>query len=197
MKKLQFFYSTMNAGKSMHLIMKFNNYIELGLKPLVVVPNGLKTKVKSRTGFEIEAINFNSLVDIDLKEEKYDCVLVDESQFLTRKQVEFLSILTYLDIEVICYGLKISSSGNVFEGSNFLFGLADEVNEIPSLCMCSDKATMHIRTFNGELELSDKVISKTDGNVEYISLCKKCYYDILSGEKDANFLAKLYGNSKK
>ncbi len=48
------------------------------------------------------------------------CVLVDESQFLTREQVHELSeVVDTLDIPVLCYGLRTDFRGE-FTGSQHL-----------------------------------------------------------------------------
>jgi thymidine kinase len=45
------------------------------------------------------------------------CVLVDESQFLTREQVHELSeVVDELDIPVLCYGLRTDFRGELFSG---------------------------------------------------------------------------------
>ena len=47
--------------------------------------------------------------------DRIHCVLVDESQFLTREQVHELSeVVDTLDIPVLCYGLRTDFRGELF-----------------------------------------------------------------------------------
>ncbi len=70
-------------------------------------------KVSSRIGLSSPARLFNPqtslFTDIASEHAKQavHCVLVDESQFLTREQVHELSeVVDQLDIPVLCYGLR-------------------------------------------------------------------------------------------
>ncbi|MDR8310751.1 thymidine kinase, partial [Acinetobacter baumannii] len=55
------------------------------------------------------------------------CVLVDESQFLTREQVHELSeVVDTLDIPVLCYGLRTDFRGELFTGSQYLLAWSDK-----------------------------------------------------------------------
>ena len=99
--KLYFYYSTMNAGKSTTLLQSSYNYRERGMKTLILLPEidtrGVSGKVTSRIGLESDAVTFNTSDNLLVVVQKIhaqsalDCVLVDESQFLTGKQVRQLS----------------------------------------------------------------------------------------------------------
>lgn len=75
-------------------------------------------KVSSRIGLSSPARLYNpqtSLFDDIAAEHQLKpihCVLVDESQFLTREQVHELSeVVDTLDIPVLCYGLRTDFRG--------------------------------------------------------------------------------------
>ena len=163
MKKLIFRYSAMNAGKSANLIMTYHNYKELGLNPIVVVPDGSKNKsVYSRIGIRVKAIRFNELKDY-LSENKVDCVLVDEVQFLNKEEIQYLnSISLYKNATVICYGLRTTSTGELFEGAKYLLAIADDIEELPTLCFCGKKAKMNLRAINGIIDKSSVIIKLRD-----------------------------------
>lgn len=186
MKKLIFKYGAMNGGKSMHLIMTYYNYKELGLNPVAVVPNflGKKTRyIHSRNGCSVVAINFSELGE-HLKNNKVDVVLVDESQFLNEEQVRSLANLTLNGVAVICYGLRTTSSECVFQGAKYLLALADELEEIPTLCRCGRKARRNIRYIDGKLDLSyEEIKLRGEENITYESVCKKCYHEIVGINK--------------
>ena len=90
----------MNAGKTTTLLQSSHNYVEKGmrtlvLKPLMDVREGSK-KVRSRIGLEAETFNFDQdddLYEMAQKNHQYQnlhCILVDEAQFLSRSQVDQL-----------------------------------------------------------------------------------------------------------
>lgn len=77
-------------------------------------------KVSSRIGLSSPARLFNPETDLleDIRAQHASkpvhCVLVDESQFLTREQVHALSeVVDELDIPVLCYGLRTDFRGEL------------------------------------------------------------------------------------
>ena len=101
MAKLYFYYSTMNAGKTTVLLQSAHNYRERGMRPVLLTPalddRAGRGVIRSRVGLEANADVFDrdeDLLDIvrtRAAEGDIACVLVDESQFLTRDQVYQLS----------------------------------------------------------------------------------------------------------
>ncbi|MGD7407553.1 thymidine kinase, partial [Ralstonia pseudosolanacearum] len=70
-----------------------------------------------------------------IKDYDYGSILVDEAQFLSKKEVLYLYNLTRKNkIPVFCYGLKTDCNGDLFKGSASLLAFADEVREIKSIC---------------------------------------------------------------
>ncbi len=195
MKKLCFRYGAMNAAKSALALIVNHNYMELGLSTIVVVPDSITTKnVKSRIGLEIDAIHFSEL-EKHLLSKKIDCVLVDEAQFLTKEQVEYLNYISILGITVICYGLRTTFKGELFEGSKWLFALADEIEEIPTLCHCGRKARMNLRLVDGIVDKSDKVVKlREEQSIMYISVCRECYNRYYNNNENPSGLIK-YDNT--
>ena len=73
---------------------------------------------------------------------------------LTEEQVEQLSdVVDFLDISVMCFGLRTDFQSHLFPGSKRLFELADDIEEIKSSCSCGDKKTSINARFdeNGEI----------------------------------------------
>lgn len=199
MKKLIFRYSTMNAGKSANLIMTYHNYKELGLSPVVVVPDGSKNKsVYSRIGIRVKAIRFRELKEY-INSNKVDCVLVDESQFLIKEEVQYMNLISiYANITVICYGLRTTSTGELFEGAKHLLALADDIEELPTLCFCGKKAKMNLRAIDGVVDKSTTIVKlREEQRVSYISVCRKCF-DKYYNDDSANVehLIKKFDNTK-
>jgi|TARA_Y100000992_G_scaffold79140_1_gene50192 thymidine kinase len=189
MAKLHFFYSTMNAGKSTALLQSNHNYKESDLETMLFIPKSIADKsngkIVSRIGLEADAIIVNDEYDfyneIDKKKSvTISCIFVDEAQFLTKKQVHSLGkVADELNIPVMCYGIRTDFQGKLFEGSQELLALADNLKELKTICsMCDKKATMVVR-----LDSSGKVLLKGEkivigGNDIYKTLCRKHFREL-------------------
>jgi thymidine kinase len=182
--KLFFYYSTMNAGKSTILLQSSYNYRERGMHTLVLSPVvddrfGIG-KVSSRIGLQSESIAFSpseNLFRLIQKEhaiKTVHCVLIDESQFLTKLQVRQLSdVCDELDVPVLAYGLRTDFQGNLFEGSQQLMAWADTLNEVKTICHCGRKATMVLRMDSSGKPVRDGEQIQIGGNERYVSVCRK------------------------
>ena len=186
MSKLYFRYGAMNCGKSSNLMQVAHNYEENN-KVVRVIKSKEDTKadnkLSSRIGLEREV---DILIEKDESFEQYfedwnnnvHCLLVDEAQFLSAKQIEELWIVSKMyDIPVICYGLRTDFRSNLFEGSKRLLELADELEELPTICECGKRARFNARfvddTFT--LEGDEVLIDGSKSNVKYKPMCGKCY----------------------
>ena len=92
MAKLYFRYGAMGSSKTANAIMVQYNYQERGQKVLMVKPqldnrDGERT-VLSRCGLNTECVFMEEVPGMDVS--GYDCVIVDEAQFLTKEQVAHL-----------------------------------------------------------------------------------------------------------
>ena len=175
MAKLYFRYGAMGSSKTANAIMVQYNYHERGqralmLKPRLETRDGEKT-VRSRSGLSAPCEYVEDLDSIDASQ--YDCLIVDEAQFLTRAQVERLvAIVDEMDVPVICYGLRADFQGNLFEGSRWLLAWADTIEEIKTVCWCGRKATCNARISNGHVVKAGEQIM-LGGNESYVALCRK------------------------
>ena len=186
MSKLYFRYGAMNCGKSSALMQVAHNYEENN-KFVSVIKSKVDTKandkLSSRIGLERQV---DILIEKDESFTEYfdywnnnvHCILVDEAQFLTSSQVEELWYVSKMyDIPVICYGLRTDFKSNLFEGSKRLLELADEIEELITICSCGKRAKFNTRVVNGEYTLDGNVV-EIDGNdksIEYKPMCGKCY----------------------
>ncbi len=140
--------------------------------------------IKSRIGIETQAVAFEKadnlaeIVRTKAQGQSIGCVLIDEAQFLTRKQVNELTDLVDHDgIPVLAYGLRTDFRGETFEGSQYLLAWADDIREIKAICSCGKKATMNARVNEeGKIERDGNQI-EIGGNERYVSLCRKCFTD--------------------
>ena len=70
-----------------------------------------------------------------------DAVIIDECQFLKKHHIQELTdVVDELNIPVMCYGLRADFRNELFEGSYWLFALADKIEEIKTICWCGKKA---------------------------------------------------------
>ena len=175
MAKLYYRYGAMGSSKTANAIMVRHNYLERGQNVLMVKPQ-LDTRdgervVKSRCGLSAECVFVEELPSIDLSD--IDCVIVDEAQFLTKPQVQYLlHVVDDLNIPVIAYGLRADFQGNFFEGSQWLMAWADTIEEVKTICWCGKKATYNTRVVNGKVVKEGEQIV-LGGNEAYVSLCRK------------------------
>ncbi len=188
MAKLYFRYGAMNCGKSTNLIQVAHNYEERGMRVVVAKPK-IDTKdgdrVSSRLGIG-RKVDFSVQPDADLLElmlscqEKHgriDCLLTDESQFFTEKQIDQLFMLAVQhDIPVICYGLRTDFMARGFDGSQRLLLIAHSIEELKTICSCGRKAILNCRKINGQFVFEGKqIVIDNQAEVQYIAMCGSCY----------------------
>lgn len=173
--KLYFRYGAMGSSKTANAIMVQYNYHERGQKALLLKPSlelrdGEKT-VRSRSGLVAACEYVEDLDALDLSQ--YACLIVDEAQFLTRRQVQKLvDIVDQLNIPVVAYGLRADFRGELFEGSMYLLAWADTIEEVKTVCWCGKKATCNARIVDGKVVKTGAQIL-LGGNERYVALCRK------------------------
>ena len=192
MAKVYFYYSAMNAGKSTVLLQAAHNYHERGMRALMFIP-AIDTRagvgrIRSRIGLESDAIALGEEDDILTRvrvehvAEPVSCVLIDEAQFLTPRQVsEVTEIADSLEIPVLCYGLRTDFQGNLFPGSAGLLGQADDLVELKTICHCGRKATMNLRIGPDGRAVHEGAQVEIGGNERYIAVCRRHYKEALRG----------------
>ena len=149
----------------------------------IVTRIGLKRKVDHLIGKDENLNDYLKTVDKNIA-----CILVDESQFLSRDQVDELFMFSKLrDIPVICYGLRTDFKTIAFPGSLRLFEVADTLEELYTICRCGKRAKFNGRIVNGEFTSSGtQVAIDGENEVKYESLCGKCYLEKVLGITEEN-----------
>ncbi len=183
MAKLFFRYAAMNAGKSTALLQVAYNYEERGHRVRIFTAQ-LDDRygrgyVTSRLGpqraaevFEPET-DFLALIAAD---PGIACILVDEAQFLSKAQVNALHEIAHLhNVPAICYGLRTDFRGELFPGSASLLALADEMDEMKTICDCGRKATMNMRVGEGNRKITEGAQVEIGGNARYRAVCGRCF----------------------
>ncbi|AOH35933.1 MAG: thymidine kinase [Gammaproteobacteria bacterium] len=193
MAKLYFYYSAMNAGKTTTLLQSAHNYRERGMRTLILAPrldDRAGGRVASRIGLQSEAVGFDADTDLQQLVERdiaahgpLHCVLVDESQFLSRAQVWQLSeVVDALRIPVLCYGLRTDFRGELFEGSQHLLAWADELVEIKTICHSGSKATMTVRVDASGRAVQEGPQVEIGGNERYVSVSRSEFKKVMRGQ---------------
>lgn len=190
MAKLYFKYGPMKSGKTTDIIKTYYNYKEKDMEVIIMKPgedkkageyiiNRALSKLKTDYVLPVDE-DIYLLITKHIIEHNLDCILVDEAQFLTPKQVDELAmVVDNLGIPVICYGLRADAFSNLFPGSKRLFEISDVIEELKAICKCGAKATFNLRLNKVDMEyqpvFSGKQVAIDGIDSEYDSVCRKCY----------------------
>lgn len=181
---LDFYYSTMQGGKSTALLQRRYNLTSIGKRVLVMTSQlddrfGVG-KITSRMGPQCEAVLYTTttVFDNSLDLTGVDELLIDECQFLTGEQVHQIheNLCVRLGLRVGCFGLRSNFKGKPFEGSAVLLALADNLHEISTLCGCSSKATMNQRIDAAGQPVRHGQEIEIGGDDRYRPVCARCFY---------------------
>ncbi len=193
MYKLYFKYGTMSSSKSAQALMCKFNYEQKGIKVLLLKPSlddrddADGRKVRSRIGLVANCETFtekDNLQNVFIEKnqsENYGCIIVDEAQFCTAKQIDQLKYLTQ-SVPVLCYGLLTDFTCHLFEGSKRLVELADSLSEIKSICRCGRKSSINARFVAGKC-VDDGPTVFIGGDESYENMCYWCWQKQLEKSK--------------
>lgn len=183
MSKLYFRYAAMNAGKSTALLQTAYNYEERGMRVMLFTAahddRAGTGVISSRLGLDRSAATFGPETSFEraLLESDVACLLIDEAQFLTPEQVRQLHRLAHVgDVPVICYGLRSDFRGDAFPGAAALLTLADDLEEMKTICACARKASMNMRLDAEGRRVKDGEQVLIGGNERYRAVCPSCFY---------------------
>ena len=196
MAKLYFRYGTVDAAKTMNLLAVAYNYRKQGKRvfTIAVVPS-LKTTnlddacfLSSRSGLQEQADlllessdgNFPVFAAMNItdgqKFKPFDCILVDEAQFLPVQIIDKLRSLTLNPgIPVICYGLRTDSNTRLFPGSMRLLEVADSIEEIKVTCTFCNKKAIYSMRFDTEGKPTKSIEPAHAEKSAYKPCCASCY----------------------
>ena len=181
--KLVFNYGTVCSSKTAQLLLIAHNYESCGervitIKPAVDTRSELietRAKIPPRK-VDIVIKDIDSLDKFSDKINSADVVLVDECQFLTESQVEELRhIATDRNINILCFGLRTDFNTHLFPASKRLFELADEINEVRTVCsVCGKRAG-----FNAKVDHADE-----EGNIlpGWDNFSQRCFLHYINRE---------------
>lgn len=208
MAKLYFRYGAMNSGKSTGLLQAAYNYEERGQRVLLAKPS-IDTKgdreIVSRLGVTRSvdvvfapdddvraAVAAAGAVDpesgrLDGMVRPLSCVLVDEAQFLTPRQVDDLLRIAVLDdVPVLAYGIRTDFRTEAFPGSARLLEIAHSLEELKTICRCGRKAVFNPRKVDGRFVFDGSQVAIDGAGVTYEALCANCYLTESGGRLDGD-----------
>ena len=194
MAKLYFRYGAMNSGKSTALLQAAYNYEERGhhvllAKPLIDVKG--ESLITSRLGVTRSA-DFTIGVDEDAyarfiteraaTRSVVSCLLVDEAQFLSERQVDdLLRIAVVEGVPVLAYGIRTDFQTVAFPGSRRLLEVAHSLEELKTICRCGRKALFNARKVGDRFVFDGAQVAIDGVDASYESLCGACYLDESDG----------------
>lgn len=183
MAKLYFKYGPMGSSKTAQALITKYNYEEKGLTVWLLKPSADKRDgeviLKSRIGLEAPAQVISPGDDIYKLfrlREKTDVIVVDECQFLPPEQIDQLRDIVDIErIPVLCFGLRTDFRSTLFDGSRRLFEVADNFDEIKTICDCGAKATNTARVDADGYVVTEGAQLLLGGNDRYIAMCHRCW----------------------
>lgn len=184
----------MNSGKSTALLQAAHNYEERN-QPVLLTKPAVDTKgnatIVSRLGVDRQ-IDFLITPEENLREvfakhralaiektgKDIACLLIDESQFLTREQVDQALQIAVLDsVPVLAYGIRTDFLTHGFPGSIRLLEIAHSLEELKTICRCGRKAMFNGRKVDDNFVFDGAQVAIDGVHVTYESLCPVCYFD--------------------
>lgn len=183
MAKLYFKYGAMGSSKTAQALITKYNYEENDLRVWLIKPSADERDgaciIRSRIGLEAEAEIMGPQTDIYAiytARKNADVIIVDECQFMTMAQIDQLrKIVDDFGIPVLCFGLRTDFLTKTFPGSLRLLEIADNIEEIKTICDCGAKATVTARIgADGYIVTGGEQVF-LGGNDAYIAMCHRCY----------------------
>ena len=197
MSKLYFRYAAMNAGKSTALLQAAHNYEERGMRVrMFTAAHDDRAGVGiigSRLGLQRQVEPFGAATVFSAASlgGGLACLLIDEAQFLTPEQVGQLHRLAHQQrLPVLCWGLRSDFRGEAFPGAAALLTLADDLEEMKTICACARKASMNLRVDGQGRRVQEGEQVMIGGNESYRAVCPSCFY---SEGEDAARAPGLFG----
>ena len=176
-----FKYGTMFCGKSMDLIGNYEN-LRYGGKAVAVYKPAYDTReddfvIKSRShALSLQATPLEPDTHPPMPDEDY--VFIDEGQFMTAHNADWLEVLKLAGKTVIVWGLLRDYRGKVFDGTVALLAHADSLVEMKTVCNhpgCMKKATHHVLSIDGVVQTGGSGLHV--GDMEFQVVCAIHYHE--------------------
>lgn len=180
---------TMKSAKSAQLIMKGYLLDQQGKKVLTFTPEknardgdfvSSRALPIKRPAIVVPESDSGAIMSMRTWIDKPDVILVDELQFFTERQVEYLAeiSITY-DVDIYAYGLLISYNGRMFESIRRAIECGFSIKMLDMSCdHCNNEATHHLLYLDNELQVEGESVNVEDfrdKNQNYESVCYSCF----------------------
>ena len=202
MAKLYFKYGAMGSSKTAQALITKYNYEENDLQVWLIKPSSDTRDgadiLKSRIGLQAMCTVMPPEADIfeAFRRDRLgrcDVIIVDECQFLTPEQIDQLrAIVDEYNLPVMCFVLRTDFRTRLFPGSMRLMEVADNIEEIKTICDCGAKATVNARIDSDGHIITHGAQVVLGGNDSYIAMCHRCY---VRGIRE-NKVIKLHGTNQ-
>lgn len=191
--KIYFKHGTMFSGKSLNLISTAKTYEYNNNKVFIIKavkdsrdPGVIKSRMSNEelNCYTVDESITNLSGVVKSLPVRPDVVLIDEVQFLTIQQIESLIELSEI-VPIICYGLKTSYTGELFPSVAKLLAIAEDIQEIKTVCRdCDKKATHNLLLRNGKPVYSGDMVNVEGENIneEYKQVCRNHFYNPITGD---------------
>lgn len=191
MAKLYFRHGAVGSAKTLNLLAVAHNY-RMQSKRVFLMKPALDDRfgnleITSRAGLSQDAdMLLQPNEDLDMESlASYDCILVDEAQFLSNHLIDQLRFLTHTRrVPVICYGLRTDFRRKLFPGSQRLFEIADSIEEVKTTCAyCNRKGIYNLKLMDGRPTLAGPTVD-LGADEKYQPACHTCYAQKLGIEDE-------------
>ena len=188
---LCFRYGVVTSAKSMHLLAAAHSYDAQKKKVLTIKPEkdtrDGREVISSKCGLSRVAdmvvgdVSDGTFEFKDVDFEGYQCVLVDEAQFLHPSFIDTINNISIkYNIPIVCYGLRTDFRKELFPASKRLFDLAADIEEIETVCWyCTRKASFNLKLVDGKATVDGPSVV-LGGTEMYHGVCGHCYNSKLS-----------------
>ena len=89
-----------------------------------------------------------------------------------------------------CFGSRSDFRGRAFPGAAALLTLADDLEEMKTICACARKASMNLRVDDQGLRVKEGEQVVIGGNERYRAVCPTCFY---AEDQDPTLAPGLFG----
>ena len=185
MANLHYFFGPIGCGKAVKLIQDRYNFIQKGVKVLVIKPQGNNNepKIKSRIGLECPAEICNTIDWTDFIRRKNGIVpevimIYDVHLFTPRDIDNLVKLADNYGKLIFCYGLLIDTDEKMYPASKHLLEVGAKFQEIKLSCEtpgCKNLADHNVCYDEYNKIIKNSKLIPQDKNHVFKSLCRVCF----------------------
>lgn len=182
--KIKVIVRPMFAGKTEELIRRVKR-AEIAEQNVLVFKHNIdnrysdKGDIISHNGEKYECIlidNSEKVTDYIKNSDKIDIIAIDETQFFDKRLPTIVNKLADKGIKVICSGLDMDFKKEPFLNMAILLALADKVTKLKAVCFkCKEDANYTQRLVNGNPAKYFDPIIVVGGKESYEARCRNCH----------------------